>query len=252
MRRNSVKISFTGTFSLPHKDLEDKLLDHGFAVINFSGATSILLVGEKTASVKKIAKAKEMGIWVLEDPDWDIIINTLGMCEESGYIPFRDRYEEFPRFEVEPFQAASVFFDYMSIMQDGGEWFPDGEGKEDYSSLIGKNPKGRKNLESYLFEDLGIDIPEEEKEIFFKMFFRALCLEIFLSEVEMLLEDEEDSFFPCVDCMWDEVRVARSDFWEKFCHNFEFDDSEERQEFSRQKVVKNLIARYKSDEEKVH
>lgn len=70
-------LSLTGTFDVPRKELEKKLKEGGFDVVSLSGKTEVLLVGEKTASPKKITKAEQAGIRIIRETDSQKIISLI-------------------------------------------------------------------------------------------------------------------------------------------------------------------------------
>lgn len=114
-----MKISFTGTFDVPRKELEEKLKEGGFDVINFSGKTEVLLVGEKTASSSKIIKAENLGIKVLREIDSQKILSLL--CgDDTSYCRCNDR--EYVA-EVAFAQVVDVYNDFCDYNRDAGEWF---------------------------------------------------------------------------------------------------------------------------------
>ncbi len=72
-----MKISLTGTFDVPREAFEKKLGEAGFEVVSFSGKTEVLLVGEKTASPNKVAKAEKAGIRIIREIDSQKIISLI-------------------------------------------------------------------------------------------------------------------------------------------------------------------------------
>lgn len=239
------KICVTGTFAVKRQELEDCLKQAGHEVADLSGKTDVLLVGEKTASFQKIQKARQLGLWILEETDPEKILSLLRRTDEMGYISFYDRGGE-ERFTAHPNQAISVFDDYRSRNADQGEWFPDQDGEVDYKSLISST----EYIAGYIREELSVDISSEEYQEFFRNFFRVLCLAVFAgkySENDIPNEEKDIGYFG----LRDGIKIGKPDFYKKFLDHFNYDEEEDKKILSSSKDVRALIVQYEEDEKKV-
>lgn len=187
-----MKISFTGTFDVPRKELEEKLKEKGFDVSDFSGKTEVLLVGEKTASPKKITKAEQAGIRIIRETDSQKIISLL---QGTIYRIYYDRSEKDEKnlevIDVDFTQVVDVYTDFCHINADAGEWFAaDAIGwLEDFD---------KKNFS----EAMAITIKPSDEAKFWKAIKRLMVLDIMNEEhcgwngveitpIQLAMSDEE-------------------------------------------------------------
>lgn len=165
-----MKISVTGTFNVPRKDLEKQIIDMGHTIVDLSAYTEILLVGEKTASPKKINKAEAMRIKIIRETDAIKILPQL-----SGL--YRDHYERNvgedgsgEEITVGLLQVNEAYKDFAHVNADAGEWH-----SQDIEAFL----KGFDSAENHkIFCDwIKIKINPEEEADFWKVLRRLMILD---------------------------------------------------------------------------
>lgn len=176
-----MKISVTGTFSVPRKEVERKISEMGHEVVDFSGKTEILLVGEKTASPKKIAKAESVGIKIVREVEAEKILTQL-----FG-LKYRDHYEREGKLTTAGIeQVVDVYHDFCGLNSDAGEWF-----QEDILAWLKiKGEEFRETLLEWLNnpespeDGLSVLIQPGKEEVFLKAFRRLLIVNYVAQESE--------------------------------------------------------------------
>jgi len=179
-----MKVSLTGTFSVSRSVLEKTLKDAGYEVVNLSKKSDILLVGEKTASAKKIAKAEMIEVRIIREVDPQKILNLLGSRENSYVSMYKRRsdIEAGRTIKVGISNLIEVYTDYTSLVSDEGEWVDD-----DMKWTLTALTSGSKDVEEEIKEGLGIELPEERIR-FLTGFYRLVILDL----VWFMLRDFED------------------------------------------------------------
>lgn len=159
-------ISFTGTFSVPRKELEEILADAGHEIVTIGKKTEVFLVGEKTASPKKIAKAESMGIAILRETDPEKILAFLG-GKNQNKPAYRDFYERDGEvFEATVSDVVDIYDDFVSWNRDNGEWV-----EEDCLRALQNPNEVKKDLAG---PDLAIQVDEDK---FFAVFCRIILID---------------------------------------------------------------------------
>lgn len=157
-----MNISITGTLSVDREEAKKILALLGHKVIEFSTQdTDTLIIGEKTASPNKIAKAKKAGIRIVEERDLGKVLELVG----NGY---RNHNLRLSIASVDIKDALAVFADFAEENAEQGEW----HGRDARHYL--EHPEEAKK---YLLGELLVQIIAEEEEIFWKMFRCWLILE---------------------------------------------------------------------------
>jgi len=244
-----MKVSLTGTFSISRKELEEKISEIGHEVVDLSGKTEILLVGEETASPKKIAKAEAMGVKIIREVDADEILKTIvSSVSSSSYVTHYDRLDEEGNpssVEVGVNEAAEVLGDYISVSQDEGEWFPEEDGARDLISIIGGNGDYIEagELENALRESLGATIKAVEKKSFFTVFYRLIFLRILCQEIE----SEVGPYCEPKDNI-SSKEALKEGFYENIADFISFEEPEDIENFRKNDELKKIIAKTKEDE----
>lgn len=172
--RKSRKVALTGTFNVSRSELEKRIREAGHEVGELSSSTQVLLVGEKTASLAKIQKAREKFFWILESTNPEVILNLLAIRTSSGYFSSYDREFDHKEGEVGSIdvclpQVVDVYADFVDQQGDAGEWFD--EDALSYLMGILKNPT---DFFNNLWGWVGVEI-ENENKLEFLIAFSRLC-----------------------------------------------------------------------------
>jgi len=241
-----MKIAVTGTFSVPRSALEKALKDAGHEVVNLNKKTTRLLVGEKTASQSKVAKAEQLGIQIIRETDPQKILNLLGL-RVSSYVSMYKRLtdiESGKTISVGVFDFLEVYEDFTSNIRDQGEWE-----REDMEWIMtsltggdGRNITGREVVEE-LAQEVGVKINPDERVAFLTGFYRLVVLDL----LRITIEDEG------IDC---ETKKSSSsllgdEFYSKIFKFLTFYDKENEEEAKDLEAVTEFIQKRKAKEKDI-
>ena len=238
-----MKIAVTGTFNVSRSVLEKTLEDTGHEVVNLSKKTDILLVGEKTTSANKIAKAEKLGVRIIREVDPQKILNLLGL-RVSSYVSMYKRLTDIEFGEtisVGVSDLLGVYEDFTSNIKDQGEWE-----REDMEWIMisltggdGRNITGREVVEE-LAQGVGVKINPDERVAFLTGFYRLVVLDL----LRITIEDEG------IDC---ETKKSSSlllgdEFYSKIFKFLTFYDKEDEEEAKDLELATEFIQKRKTEE----
>lgn len=229
-----MKITITGTFGVPRSVLEKTLRDAGHEVIALSKKTDILLVGEKTASSKKITKAEKGGIKIIREINLQTILSLIGTSirtyvSTEAYVSMYNRQNDIKAgktITVGVHNLMEVYSDFVSWNRDCSEWVEE-DIERAMISLTGGNGTyiAPDEVEETLGDELGVKINPEKRISFLTGFYRLLVLDL----LSCIITGED------IDCEAKDIiysEVMSDEFYSKL-HNldfFSFEEEEDRNE----------------------
>ncbi len=247
-----MKISVTGTFSVPRNVLEKTLKDAGHEVVGLSRKTDILFIGEKTASASKIAKAEKLGIQrvVREIDPQKILLLIKGSAGAPAYVSMYKRYDDIEAgktITVGVHNVVEVYSDFVDWNRDEGEWEEE-DIKRAMTALTGGNGTyiSPNEVEKILLREIGVEINPNERIMFLTGFYRLCVLDLLPSFI-----DEEGDGMECKVKEITSSELLSDEFYSKvldllvFCY-----DEEDKQEVKRLKVVVSEFIQKRKAEEK--